>query len=116
MVDRSHTGQINSDRAMVQASPNSARRRIPHLFELGMLALEGRLTRSITVDPLHATPSEGVIDDEDHDGADHGDNHAVNIQAGDAARAERSKQPPTDEGANDAQNNIEQYPFTGLID
>jgi hypothetical protein len=62
------------------------------------------------------TAEQGVIDEQDHDRANHSYKHAVDIEAGNRRGAERGKQPAADEGADNAEDDIQQNTGTGVID
>jgi hypothetical protein len=57
-----------------------------------------------------------VIEQEDHDGADYGHKHAVEVEAINAFRAELGEEEAPNEGADDTENDIEENALTGLID
>ena len=53
------------------------------------------------------TPGDGVIQPQHHNGADGRDDHAPDIEAGDAAGAERGEQEAADHRADDAEQTIQ---------
>ena len=58
----------------------------------------------------------GVIDHQDDDGANHCDHHAVEIEAGDAARADRSEDEAANNRADNAEHDVEEEALTGSVD
>jgi hypothetical protein len=65
---------------------------------------------------LRTAPKYGVIDDEKNDSAHDGNQHAVEIQACHAWHPELVEQPPAQECANDAKENVDDDTFTALVD
>jgi hypothetical protein len=57
-----------------------------------------------------------VIDNEDHDRADNSDDKAVNIEARNPRSAKHIEEKAADDGANYAENDIEDEAFTTAID
>src|SRR5581483_5207099 len=62
------------------------------------------------------TAGEGVVDGQHDDRAQHGDQHAVNVEPGDAMKAEGMGDEPADDGADDPQQNVAEHPFTLPVD
>jgi signal transduction histidine kinase len=60
--------------------------------------------------------TDGVIDDEQKHCADHRDQEAVDVQAGDARMPEGAEQPTADERADDAEDDVHQDALTRLVD
>src|SRR5215471_1061645 len=57
----------------------------------------------------------GVIDHQDDDRSDNGDNHAVEIEAGDPACAKGAEDEAADDRADDAENNVEEKAFARFV-
>src|SRR5215510_13615587 len=57
-----------------------------------------------------------VIGDENHDRTDHGDHETVEIQPRDTALAEERKDPPADDRTYDAEDQVANEAFSGLVD
>jgi hypothetical protein len=57
---------------------------------------------------LGRTPDKGMVGPEHDDRTHNRDEHAVEVEACDARRADGRKQEPTDDCANDAKHNVEQ--------
>ena len=74
--------------------------------------MAGRFHHSALIEltgPSHsnaAPASERVVDPQDHDGADNGNDQAPDVEAGDAPSANRAEQDAADEGADDAEHEI----------
>src|SRR5262245_21964258 len=62
---------------------------------------------------LRAAAADGVIDPQHQDGADDRDQHAPDIESGDAARAEHVEEITADHGADNAEHDIHQDALTG---
>jgi signal transduction histidine kinase len=60
--------------------------------------------------------AQGVIDDEEKDGADHRDQQAVNVQPGDTRVPESAEQPAADERPDDAEDDVHEDALTRLVD
>src|SRR5438270_13358 len=63
-----------------------------------------------------APAGDQVVDDQHHDGADHRDEHAVEVEAGHPGGAELGEQPAADDRADDAEHDVEDEPLAGLVD
>ena len=63
-----------------------------------------------------ATTSDSVIDQENHDGPDYSHKHAVEIEASNALRTELGEEEAPDEGADDAENDIQENALTRFVD
>jgi hypothetical protein len=59
---------------------------------------------------------DGVIDEENYDRANYGDDKAVDIEAGNAMGPEETKQPPADNGADNSEDNVEDETFSRFVD
>ena len=57
-----------------------------------------------------------MVDDQDHDGTHHCNQDAVQVDARDTCHAECLKQVAADNRTHDAQDDVQQEPFTGFID
>jgi signal transduction histidine kinase len=60
--------------------------------------------------------AQGVIDDEEKDGADHRDQQAVDVQPGDTRVPESAEQPAADERPDDAEDDVHEDALTRLVD
>src|SRR5688500_4069907 len=59
------------------------------------------------------TPGDGVIQPQHHNGADGRDDHAPDVEAGDAAGAERGEQEAADHRADNAEHDVHQQALAG---
>src|SRR5579863_9061467 len=60
--------------------------------------------------------THGVVDDLEHDRANHRDKNAVQVQARDACVAKHTEQPAANHGPNDAEKDVEQDTFARPVD
>src|SRR5208282_4020489 len=56
-----------------------------------------------------------VIDDQRYYRANHGDEDAVDVNAGNAGRTHHGENPSADERSDDSQNDVANQPFAGLV-
>src|SRR5277367_6061295 len=64
---------------------------------------------------LWPAPHQGVGHNEEHRGANDGNDQAIHIQPSDARHAEHIEQPAAHDGPNDAQNDIQQHPVARFV-
>src|SRR5215471_5491930 len=57
----------------------------------------------------------GVIDHQDDDRSNNGDDHAVKIEAGDPARAEGAEDEAAHDSADNPENNVEEKAFARFV-
>ena len=57
-----------------------------------------------------------VVGEQDDDGADHGDDEAVDVEPGDGRAADERGKETADKGADDAEDDVEQQALAGLVD
>jgi hypothetical protein len=62
-----------------------------------------------------SAPSYGMVDDQHDNRANHGNKHAVEVEAGDPSGAELREQKAADNGADDAKDDVEDQALAGLI-
>src|SRR5690348_10964217 len=63
-----------------------------------------------------AAGKQQVVDDQEHDRANHGDPQAVEVESGHSGHAEPAEQPAADHGANDAEHDVQEKSFARFVD
>src|SRR5438874_296472 len=63
-----------------------------------------------------AAAEQSVIEHKHNNGADHGKEHAVEIETGNPARPDRGEHNPANDRANDAEYDIEEKALAGFVD
>src|SRR5690349_6626031 len=66
--------------------------------------------------PLHAAGEDHVIEQQHDDSADHGHEHAVDVEARHAGVAQPREQPAAHHCADYPENDVEEHAFAGLVD
>ena len=61
-------------------------------------------------------PDDSVVDDQHDDGADHGHEHAVEIEAGDPRATKSGEEPTTDDCADDPKYDVQHQTLAGFVD
>jgi hypothetical protein len=57
-----------------------------------------------------------VVDHEHDYGADHANEYAVQVEAGDAGKADGIRNEAADNGTDDSQNDVHEHPFALFVD
>jgi hypothetical protein len=65
---------------------------------------------------LHAPAKESVVYDQHNHGANHSDEHAIDVESSHASVAESIEKPTSNDRPDDSQDDIQQNTFTALVD
>src|SRR5580704_4087414 len=70
----------------------------------------------VRVGSRRRAPGNHVVDDEDHDGAHHSDEHAVEVEAGNSGGAELREEKPAHNRSHNSKHDVQEDAFAAPVD